>query len=146
VTQILKPQRLTRPAAPGALLKRSQPAPIRLVRDPGSDPYYLHFVRQCPCLHCGMQPAGEAAHVRFSSGAYHKASGLGMKPPDRWALPLCGEHHRLAKDAQHSRNEREFWRALGINPLPVCNKLYKQRGDFVAMQAVIMCAIAERGQ
>jgi hypothetical protein len=139
------PQRLTRPAAPGALLKRTSAPPVRVVRDIGSDPYYLHFVRQCPCLHCGMAPAGEAAHVRFSSGAYHKASGMGMTPPDRWSLPLCGEHHRVAKNAQHKRSERAFWDELGINPLLVCTKLYKQRGDIVAMQAVIIQAIAERG-
>jgi hypothetical protein len=141
------PQRLTRPAAPGLLLKRAAALgrPPYQERKPGGDPYYLHFVRQCPCLYCGMQPAGEAAHVRFASGAHHKASGMGMKPPDRWALPLCGEHHRLSDKSQHNKGERAFWEELGINPLLVATRLYKQRGDIVAMQAVIICAIAERG-
>jgi hypothetical protein len=142
------PQRLTRPAAPGTLFKRTAAATPRKREEPkpGHDPYYLDLIRQCACLHCGMLPAGEAAHVRFASGAFHKASGMGMKPADRWALPVCGEHHRLARDAQHNRNEREFWDALGISPLLVCNKLYAQRGDLVAMQAVVIQAIAERGR
>lgn len=46
--------------------------------------------------------------------------------------------------AQHSRGERMFWAELGINPLLVAQRLYAQRGDLVAMRAVILVAIAER--
>ncbi len=39
-----------------------------------------------------------------------------------------------------------FWAELGINPLIVCEQLYAQRGDLVAMRAVIFNAIAQRGK
>ena len=138
-----RPRRLTPPAEPGALLKRfAAPAP----RQPksGADRNYLALVRQCPCLHCGMIPS-EAAHVRMASAAYGKASGMGQKPADRWALPLCAEHHRLSRQAQHNRGEQQFWIDLGINPLLACANLYAQRGDLTAMQAVVIAAIAARG-
>ena len=35
---------------------------------------------------------------------------------------------------------------VGLNPLYVCRRLYMQRGDLVAMRAVIFTAISERGK
>lgn len=140
-----RPQRISRPEPPGSLLKRiTVAAPRRLEADPkGSDPAYLAQLRQLPCLNCGMEPS-EAAHVRFASAAFGKASGMGRKPPDSAAVPLCAGCHRLDRGAQHSRGERMFWAELGINPLLVAQRLYAQRGDLVAMRAVVMVAIAER--
>lgn len=141
-----RPRRLTPPAAPGALLKRHGVVQIPITHKTNGerDPDYLALVRQCPCLHCGTEPS-EAAHVRMASAAYGKASGLGKKPEDRWALPICAEHHRLAKNAQHNQGEHQFWNALDINPLITADKLYAQRGDLVAMRAVIFTTIANRG-
>lgn len=140
-----RPRRLTPPSPPGAMLKRSGAADSpQQPRNPHEDKDYLALVRQCPCLSCGMDPAYEAAHVRFASAAFGKASGLGKKPADRWALPLCPDHHRLARDCQHHQGEQLFWDALGINPLITCEKLYAQAGDLVAMRAVIFMTIAER--
>jgi hypothetical protein len=39
-----------------------------------------------------------------------------------------------------------FWQGLGINPLLVCERLYAQRDDFPAMQAIIYSAMAERSK
>jgi hypothetical protein len=138
-----RPRRLTPPAAPGELLKQLFAPPRAHKTACDHDPDYLAEVRQCPCLHCGMEPC-EAAHVRMSSAAYGKTSGLGRKPADEWALPLCAEHHRLARNAQHNQGEQVFWHGLGINPLMVCTLLHAQRGDLVAMRAVIFVAISER--
>lgn len=139
-----RPQRITPPAPIGSLLKRE----ITVLRPKGpesdKDPDYLAQVRECPCLYCGLDPCGEAAHLRMASGAYGKSSGMGKKPADRWAIPLCGSDHRLAQHAQHQRNESEFWRSIGINPLMVATDLYKQRGDLVAMRSVVFVAIAQR--
>jgi len=142
-----RPRRLIPPARPGALLKRFN-APIVRVRKAAAerDPDYLSLVRQCPCLSCGMEPCYEAAHVRMASAAFGKASGLGKKPPDRWALPLCPDHHRVLNVSQHHQDERFFWDTLGINPLITAEKLYAQRGDLVAMRAVIFSTIAMRGR
>jgi len=141
------PQRLAAAAPPGSLLKRTAVQP-RMVRQEvaGRDLPYLALVRQLPCLKCGDDPCGEAAHVRFASAAFGKASGLGRKPSDVHSVPLCPGCHRLDRDAQHARGEREFWDSIGINPLIVARDLYAQRGDLVAMRAVVMVAIAERGR
>lgn len=141
---IPRPRRLTPPAPFGALLKQVSAAPRARKPEAERDPDYLAHVRECPCLNCGLDPCGEAAHVRFASAAFGKASGLQKTPPDRFALPLCGDDHRIAKHAQHNRNEQAFWHELGINPLITAEKLYAQRGDLVAMRAVIFSAIAQR--
>ncbi|MCK1693669.1 hypothetical protein [Bradyrhizobium sp. 144] len=140
-----RPQRISRPEQPGSLLKRITAAAARRVQaEPkGGDPEYLTQVRQLPCLKCGMEPS-EAAHVRFASAAFGKTSGIGRKPRDADAVPLCAGCHRLDRDAQHSRGERMFWAELGINPLLVAQRLYAQRGDLVVMRAVVLVAIAER--
>jgi len=49
---------------------------------------YLAHVRTRPCCVCGY-PDVQAHHIRFSHIA-----GIGMKPPDTWAIPLCHQHHR----------------------------------------------------
>ena len=143
---IPRPQRLTHHAPPGSLLKRFEaPAPRPRTIEGERDADYLAMIRQCPCLKCGMEPS-EAAHVRYASAAFGKASGLGKKPKDSAAVPLCAGCHRLDRDAQHNRSEKLFWHEIGINPLIVAEKLYAQRGDLVAMLAVVMMAIAERGR
>lgn len=142
-----RPQRISHPEPPGSLLKRiTVPAQRRVDAEPkGGDPAYLAQVRQLPCLKCGMEPS-EAAHVRFASAAFGKASGMQKKPDDAHAVPLCAGCHRLDKGHQHSGSERLFWAQLGINPLLVAQRLYAQRGDLVAMRAVVMVAIAERSK
>lgn len=71
---------------------------------------------------------------------------MGKKPEDKWALPLCGEDHRVARHAQHNQNEQAFWDGLGIHPLITATRLYAQAGDLVAMRAVVFVAIAERSR
>lgn len=137
------PQRFAAAHPPGSLLKRIQVQPRARMEVTGRDLPYLAMVRQLPCLKCGMEPS-EAAHVRYACAAYGKASGLQKKPEDRWAVPLCAEDHRLARDAQHNRSEQSFWHEIDINPLAVAVTLYARRGDLVAMRAVVMVAIAER--
>ncbi|MCP1832781.1 hypothetical protein [Bradyrhizobium sp. USDA 4545] len=142
-----RPQRCFAPVPAGTLLKRFdlvQPRAKRLEQGSGSEPSYLAAIRTLPCLSCGMEPS-EAAHVRLASAAFGKASGLGKKPEDRWALSLCADCHRLSRTAQHNRSEQAFWHELGINPLIVATQLYAQRGDLVAMRAVVLVAIAQRG-
>ncbi len=140
-----RPKRITPPAAPGELLKQFLSPPRRHIAETDNAAGYLEKIRDLPCLKCGMEPC-EAAHVRFASAAYGKSSGLGKKPDDKWALSLCASCHRLSRDAQHNRGEQQFWNDLGINPLIVCEQLWAQRGDIVAMRAVVMVAIANRGK
>ncbi len=71
---------------------------------------------------------------------------MGKKPADRYVLPLCAAHHRLGHNAQHKRGEASFWADLGINAPLICERLYAQCDDLVAMQAVILVTIAERSK
>lgn len=142
-----RPQRLVHPTRPGDLLKRfgDQAAPVVRKDDGERDSDYLAKIRQCRCLKSGETPC-EAAHVRFASAAFGKASGMGKKPADRWALPLTAYWHRLARDAQHNRNEQAFWHEVGISPLLLCAELYAVRHDLEAMQMTVEKAIAGRGR
>lgn len=138
-----KPQHIALPSIPGTLFKRLQGTfqRLRIKETTERDPVYLSRIRECPCLHCGLEPSGEAAHVRRQSGIHNKRGGMSKKPADRWALPLCHEHHML----QHRIGELRFWYDLRIDPLLVCEELYRQRDDPVAMRAVVLSAIAKRG-
>ncbi len=139
-----RPRRLAVVAPPGALLKRLSALAPRLASDADRDEAYLALVRQCPCIRCGMDPAAEAAHIRMQSAAHGKRGGISKKPADRWTLPLDRGCHRMDDDALHNVGEVVFFYRLGFHPLYVCEKLYAQRGDLVAMRAVVMNAIAER--
>ena len=142
---IIRPRRLIPPSPPGALLKRigaaDSPQPPRNRKE---DADYLALVRQLPCLYCGVEPAGEAAHCNFSSAEFGRVNALGRRPHDKFAVPLCRDDHLNARHAQHKGSEEAFWIGLGISPYLVATRLYAQRGDLVAMRAVILVAIAER--
>ena len=81
---------------------------------------HLAFVRQLPCVACGKAAPSEAAHVRTGTD-----SGVGVKPGDRYAVPLCNACH--AK--QHRVGELTFWSRLRIDPLNVALRLWAVSGD-----------------
>lgn len=129
----------------GSLLKNPlepRRKPARKARE--AAPAYLALIRQLPCLKCGMEPCGCAAHVRLNSAAHGKRQAMGLKPDDKWSVPLCPGCHTDDTDSQHRVGEIPFWHALGIGPLDVCRRLYAAAPDFAAMRAVVMKAIATR--
>lgn len=71
------------------------------------NPLYLSFIRSRPCLVCEATLEIEAAHVRVGGDG-----GVGLKPSDYRAVPLCHRHHAQ----QHRDGERTFWRWLGADP------------------------------
>lgn len=83
-------------------------------RDPRQrDERYLDWIRQQPCCICGFDGGVEAAHLRVGSiNDGKRYTGMGEKPSDKWALPLCTYHHRM----QHSMREQEFWSRYGLDP------------------------------
>ena len=77
------------------------------------DEKYLAHVRTLPCCLCGDDVTVEAHHPRVASADDGKRyTGMGEKASDRWAVPLCGKHHRQL----HSMNEREFWAMYDFDP------------------------------
>src|SRR5215472_16575972 len=93
--------------------------------------HHLAFVRQLPCVACGKAAPSEAAHVRTGTDG-----GVGVKPGDRYAVPLCASCH--AK--QHRIRELTFWSALRIDPLNVALRLWSVSADVKAGERTVFRA------
>ena len=76
---------------------------------------HLRFVAKQACLVCGRKPS-DPHHLR-----YLQPRALGRKASDEFAVPLCRVHHRALHRA---RDERAWWQAAGIDPIPVARKLW----------------------
>jgi len=120
---------------PGALFKAPRSVKQRrpIGRNPRlTDAEHLEAIRQCPCLRCGQDPCGEAAHVRMDS-----STGLGLRPGDDRAVPLC---HGCHMD-QHAVGELSFWDAASMAPLTVAASLWRLSPNAEAMRAICFVAI-----
>lgn len=126
--------RLDLPSPPGTLFKRPREMKRKLRPLPRAprDAEHLDAIRQCPCLSCGQDPAGEAAHVRFGSLA-----GIGRKPGDKTCVSLCRACHM----EQHAVGELTFWTALGIAPTIIAERLWRVSPNVEAMRA--MCFVVK---
>jgi transcription elongation factor Elf1 len=69
-------------------------------------PAHRAWIRGFACGACGSQSGVECAHVRDGTDG-----GTGIKPSDKYTIPLCGPCHRL----QHQIGEPEFERRTGLN-------------------------------
>jgi hypothetical protein len=83
-------------------------------------PAYLDFIRSLPCL-VTRREGVEAAHVSYADPRAGKLGrGKASKESDCWAVPLSPEEHRR----QHGMDEREYWRSVGIDPVPIAAFLH----------------------
>jgi ERF superfamily len=78
---------------------------------------HLRYVMAQPCLFCARKPS-DAHHLRFM-----QPRALGRKTSDEFVVPLCRTHHRAAHRAA---NEQAWWNAIGIDPVKVAHKLWKE--------------------
>jgi hypothetical protein len=78
---------------------------------------HLRYVIALPCLFCARKPS-DAHHLRFM-----QPRALGRKTSDEFVVPLCRTHHRAAHRAA---NEQAWWKAIGIDPVKVAHKLWKE--------------------
>lgn len=87
-------------------------------------PSHLSHVRKHACAVCDSETNIEAAHVRMNSDA-----GLGRKPSDWFALPLCGgpnsnrEGQLGCHNRQHIVGEPTFWATSGKDPFAIMEDL-----------------------
>ena len=84
---------------------------------------HLAFIRLLPCVACGKAAPSEAAHIRTGTDG-----GVGMKPGDRYAIPLCTACHTK----QHRVGELTFWSALRFDPVNVALRLWTISADVKA--------------
>lgn len=89
---------------------------------------HREFVARLPCLRCGHvstpDEPNECAHVRMGTDG-----GAGLKPSDRYTVPLCAKCHRTASDAQHRIGEPAFWGRLGVDPTDAALRLWTVSGN-----------------
>jgi ERF superfamily len=78
---------------------------------------HLRYVIAQPCLFCARKPS-DPHHLRFM-----QPRALGRKTSDEFVVPLCRTHHRAAHRAA---NEQAWWNAIGIDPVKVAHKLWKE--------------------
>jgi len=117
-------------------MRRARPSP-RIPRDvpvsakqpdPRRSSSHLAAIRQLPCIACGREGETEAAHIRVGTDG-----GMGVKPHDKFAVPLCRACHRQ----QHQVGEVTFWSGLGIDPTGAANALWVKSGDLDAMRRIV---------
>lgn len=94
------------------------------------DPGFLAFLRKKPCCACGRAAPSEAAHIRMTRLAIDKpTTGMGRKPDDKYAVPLCAWCHRESPESQHNvGDESTFWKWYEIDPFELSARLYDEYG------------------
>lgn len=99
----------------------------RLRRADARNPEHLAWIRSLPCaIRDGTSCTGsQAAHVRMNTGG-----GMGMKPPDRWTVPLCHEHHH----EQHQIGHAAFDAKYGVDLRALAEEL-SGRSPFITNSA-----------
>lgn len=102
------------------------------------DEDHLRAIRRLPCLVCCRHAPSEAAHIRMADLSYGvEHVGMATKPHDWLTVPLCAEHHRTGRRAEHRIGTRHFWKLVGIDPIRIALSLY-QAGDHQARLAVLL--------
>ena len=114
--------------------------PLRQRQPRVENPAYLKKIRLCCCLRCGLDPCREAAHLRMT-GQGKENPGVGAKPDDAWALPLCHMCHVDGPESQHSMGEERFWQKVGLDPIRLARSLYKLKDSLDAMRARVFAEV-----
>ncbi|KFL31412.1 hypothetical protein JP75_07560 [Devosia riboflavina] len=97
------------------------------------DKQHMAWLHELPSVVPGHEPV-QVAHIRYADDRYGKRSaGTGLKPSDCWTVPLAADQHRR----QHSMNERQYWEAVGIDPILIAALLYAVSGDTSAGTQII---------
>jgi len=113
---------------------------MKRVRDEG----HLNRIRALPCV-LTARPGVHAAHVRFGwEPAGKRPTGMGEKPDDRWAVPLCPELHTMHSGAQHNHNERLWWEYVGVDVIAFAAHLYEHTNDPWMLQELVAIYMPRR--
>lgn len=106
------------------MIPKLRKRPKMMVKEPAAirAPGFLAFVRRHQCCCVEVDPTGcegeiEAAHVRRGTDG-----GVGMKPSDCYALPLCSGHH----GEQHRTGEQTFEKKYRFAMKSVADRLWRR--------------------
>ena len=101
-------------AVHGRKPQRRANSPTR--RGPPRDEGYKAWIREMPCIACGVEGRSEAAHTGSDGG-------MSMKASDYSCVPLCSDCHTQAPGAYHRVGKRAF----EYDPAPNSNGGSKSR-------------------
>lgn len=88
----------------------------RAVSLPERDADYLNFVREQPCIICGLQHRSHAHHIRDT-----RTAGEAIKSPDWYAIPLCQDCHM---NIAHGTGFKEATKWIKIDIIDFCRLCY----------------------
>ena len=105
-----------------------KPIPLVPKYRPIERPVYKKFIGMLPCVVTKQTGKWvDPAHVSTKSELHgHLGRGKGQKASDRWMLPL----HRKEHTKQHSMNEMEYWKQVGIDPHLTCLVFFGLWNDY----------------
>lgn len=69
------------------------------------NPKYLAWIRTLECIRCEAPPPNDPHHI-IGVGEF---SGMGLKPPDVLAMPLCRRCHGLVHEHPQIWPEQFHW-------------------------------------
>jgi hypothetical protein len=78
---------------------------------------HLRHVAKQPCIVCGRKPS-DPHHLR-----HMQPRALGRKTSDEYVVPLCRVHHR---EMHRAADERGWWKKVGIDPIKIARKLWRE--------------------
>lgn len=127
--------------APSSLPNFKRPRSERLaekVRDDnddreGNSTKHLGLIRKLPCCVCSKMPAGEAHHLKATG-----LRGMGMRSPDRFAVPMCHEDHINGVERAGSKNELDWFAKRGVAALDLAAALWNATGDLPKMTKIVI--------
>lgn len=99
----------------------------------GNSSAHLELIRKLPCCCCLKTPGGQAHHLKATG-----LRGMGMRSPDRFALPMCEECHLHGVERAGSKNELSWFEKHGIQALELCAALFGATGDLPRMLKVLV--------
>lgn len=88
---------------------------------------HTDWIKTLPCIKCGRGPC-DPAHVRIGN----TGGGAGLKPPDRYTVPLCKSLPQTGYEGCHAvqhKGEVSFWAELGVDPVDIALRLWAVSGD-----------------
>lgn len=105
----------------------------------GMSEKHLKCIRQLPCCVSGETQGTEAHHLMQTG-----ERGMGMKSPDKYAVPLNWRRHTGGVHANGSKNETEWFAEQGIDALALAACLWATTGDLELMEGIVILFHAQR--
>jgi hypothetical protein len=88
-------------------------------KGPPRDKAYLTWIREMPCIACGVEGRSEAAHTGTDGGMSQKAS-------DYSCVPLCADCHTRAPGAYHRAGKGNFEQQHGLSFAGIVARLNRE--------------------